>query len=104
MASKPIAPRAIASPTAAVTSLILNASFKRDVAVAMIGMPKAAQVECALTRRAGLPAPAHGSPAININLNDKTAVTIVRTSVAVGSDKLVWRAKNQTLPEPDNSM
>ena len=75
-------------------------SLRATMAVAMIGMPKAAQVEYALTREADLPAPAHGSPAIKVNLNDKTAVTIVRTSVTVGSDKLVWRGNVEGTGEP----
>ena len=46
-------------------------SAKATTGVAMVGMPRAAQVEYALTRDAGLQRAADGSSAIKINLNEK---------------------------------
>jgi hypothetical protein len=59
------------------------------MAVSMVGMPRAAQVEYALTRNAG----AHqvGSGTIRISLNEKLVVTLVRTDVTLKSDMLIWR-------------
>jgi hypothetical protein len=62
--------------------------------IAMVGMPRAAQVEYALTRDAGT-----HQAVISISLNEKLVVALVRTDVTLKADMLVWRGSVENTGE-----
>jgi hypothetical protein len=70
-------------------------SSRATIGVAMVGMPRAAQVEYALTRNAGAP-----KAPIRMSLNDKLVVTLVRTDVTLKADMLIWRGSVEDTGEP----
>ena len=66
-------------------------SSKATMGVAMMLPPRAAMVEYALTKDANAQAPSKEPAKIILNLNEKTALTITRTSVDIKSDMCIWR-------------
>ena len=66
-------------------------SSKATMRVTMMLPPRAAMVEYALTKDANLQAPSKEPAKIILNLNEKTVLTITRTSVDVKSDMCIWR-------------
>ena len=75
-------------------------SSRATTGVALMGMPRAAQVEYALTRDAAHQRPAEPVGVIKISLNEKMIVTLVRTGVLVKSDMLIWRGRVESTGEP----
>src|SRR6476620_3273230 len=69
-------------------------SSRATMGIAMVGMPRAAQVEYALTRDAGT-----HQAVISISLNEKLVVTLVRTDVTLKADMLVWRGSVENTGE-----
>jgi hypothetical protein len=64
---------------------------KAATGISMMLPPRAAMVEYALTKNATALAPSKEPAKIILELNEKTALTITRTSVDIKSDMCIWR-------------
>jgi len=64
---------------------------KAATGISMMLPPRAAMVEYALTKDATAQAPSKEPTKIVLELNEKTALTITRTSVDIKSDMCIWR-------------
>ena len=72
------------------TMLGQSGSSMATMGVGMMLPPRAAMVEYALTRGAGQPGTREPAKVV-LELNDTTALTVVRTSVVVKDDMCIWR-------------
>ena len=75
-------------------------SSRATMGMAMMGMPQAAQLEYALTKDLGSQVARARPHEIIIDLDDKTSVTVARTSATIETGMLIWTGTVEGTDEP----